>query len=217
MRFARFVLLAQALVMASLSLAYWFRPYEMANLNGMLLMEGASVSHMRVYYGGLQLGLALFLIWAARAPERARPALMMLMITMTALVLGRLVSLWLDGGELLGFDLASLVYRTFAAALAAVAWYVIRERPEPAPERIEPAARRRVSEPPKPFQLGAVPPPPGPAPAGPAARPLRRGGPAGCVSGSRLEVGGKAVLVENLDASSLHGDQPGIGQPVQDA
>ena len=42
----------------------------MANLNGMLLMEGASVSHMRVYYGGLQLGLALFLIWAARAPER---------------------------------------------------------------------------------------------------------------------------------------------------
>lgn len=26
MRFARFVLLAQALVMASLSLAYWFRP-----------------------------------------------------------------------------------------------------------------------------------------------------------------------------------------------
>lgn len=121
MRFARFVLLAQALVMASLSLAYWFRPYEMANLNGMLLMEGASVSHMRVYYGGLQLGLALFLIWAARAPERARPALMMLMITMTALVLGRLVSLWLDGGELVGFDLASLVYRIFAAALAAVA------------------------------------------------------------------------------------------------
>ncbi|MCC8344208.1 DUF4345 domain-containing protein [Pseudomonas stutzeri] len=175
MRFARFVLLAQALVMASLSLAYWFRPYEMANLNGMLLMEGASVSHMRVYYGGLQLGLALFLIWAARAPERARPALMMLMITMTALVLGRLVSLWLDGGELVGFDLASLVYRIFAAALAAVAWYVIRERPEP--ERIEPAARRRVSEPPKPFQLGEVPPTLEPAPAEPAAQPFRRGDP----------------------------------------
>ena len=164
-------------LMASLSLAYWFRPYEMANLNGMLLMEGASVSHMRVYYGGLQLGLALFLIWAARAPERARPALMMLMITMTALVLGRLVSLWLDGGELVGFDLASLVYRTFAAALAAVAWYVIRERPEPEPERIEPAARRRVSEPPKPFQLGEVPPTLEPAPAEPAAQPFRRGDP----------------------------------------
>ena len=84
---------------------------------------------------------------------------MMLMITMTALVLGRLVSLWLDGGELVGFDLASLVYR-IRCRPAAVAWYVIRERPEPEPERIEPAARRRVSEPPKPFQLGEVPPTP---------------------------------------------------------
>ena len=115
----------------------------MANLNGMLLMEGASVSHMRVYYGGLQLGLSLFLIWAARAPERARPALMMLMITMTALVLGRLVSLWLDGGELVGFDLASLVYRIFAAALAAVAgtsFVSVRSRSPSASSRLRAGA-----------------------------------------------------------------------------
>ena len=141
---------------------------------------------------------------------------MMLMITMTALVLGRLVSLWLDGGELVGFDLASLVYRIFAAALAAVAWYVIRERPEPEPERIEPAARRRVSEPPKPFQLGEVPPTLEPA------RPSRlRSRFVVAIHPSEFRqpprVGGEAVLVENLDASSLHGDQPGIGQPVQDA
>ena len=152
MRFARFVLIVQAVFMAGLSLAYWLRPYEMANLNGMLLMESASVSHMRVYYGGLQLGLALFLLWAARAPERARPALMMLMITLLALVLGRLVSLWLDGGALIGFDLASLIYRVLAAALAAAAWLAIREKPEP--ERIEPPTRRLTDEPPKPFRLG---------------------------------------------------------------
>ncbi|MBE7375735.1 DUF4345 family protein [Pseudomonas lopnurensis] len=177
MRFARCVLLVQALVMASLSLAYWLRPYEMANLNGMLLMESASVSHMRVYYGGLQLGLALFLLWAARAPERARPALMMLMITLLALVLGRLLSLWLDGGELIGFDLASLVYRVLAAALAAAAWLAIRERLEPEPERLEPPTRQLVSEPPKPFQLGDAPEPPEPADEY-RTQPFRRGGPA---------------------------------------
>lgn len=177
MRFARFVLLAQALVMACLSLAYWLRPYEMANLNGMLLMEEASVSHMRVYYGGLQLGLAAFLIWAARAPERARPALMMLMMTLTALVLGRLVSLLLDDSALVGFDLASLIYRVLAAVLAGVAWQVIRERPEAEPERIEPATRRLVSEPPKPFQLGDGPPPLEPATSEVAPQPFRRGGP----------------------------------------
>ena len=43
MRFARFVLAAQALAMVGFSLAYWFWPYEMANLNGVLLMESASL------------------------------------------------------------------------------------------------------------------------------------------------------------------------------
>lgn len=157
MRFARFVLIVQAVIMAGVSLAYWVRPYEMANLNGMLLMESASVSHMRVYYGGLQLGLALFLLWAAREPERARPALVMLTITMLALVLGRLVSLWLDGGALIGFDLVSLIYRVLAAVLAAAAWLVIREREEPEPERVEPPTRRLHDEAPQPFRLGDEP------------------------------------------------------------
>ena len=175
MRFARFVLILQAVIMAGVSLAYWLRPYEMANLNGMLLMEGASVSHMRVYYGGLQLGLALFLLWSAREPERVRPALMMLMITMLALVLGRLVSLWLDGGELIGFDLASLIYRVLAVALAAAAWLMIREPEESEPERIEPPTRRLHDEAPKPFRLGDEPASSESAGSEVAAAPFRRG------------------------------------------
>ena len=105
MRFARLVLAIQALIMFALSLAYWLRPYEMANLNGMLLMESAADKQMRGNFGGLQLGLALFLFWAMRGPERARAALVMLVITMLALAGGRLGALALDGGELIGFDL----------------------------------------------------------------------------------------------------------------
>ncbi len=158
MRFARFVLLAQAVFMLAFSLAYWVRPYEMANLNGMLLMESASISHMRVYYGGLQLGLALFLLRAARAPERMRTALMMLVFLMAALVLGRLLSLWLDGGSLIGFDLASLIYRLLAALLAALAYRLLRE-PEEDAQPIPPPTRRLDDTPPQPFRLGD-----GPAP-----------------------------------------------------
>ncbi|WP_043237703.1 DUF4345 domain-containing protein [Stutzerimonas azotifigens] len=157
MRFARIVLYIQAVVMLGFSLAYWVRPYEMANLNGMLLMESASVSHMRVYYGGLQLGLGLFLLWAARDEVRARPALMMLVFVMIALVAGRFGSLWLDGGELAGFDLLSLLYRVVAALLAALAWLVIRERPEPDAEPVPPPTRRLVDEEPQPFRLGDAP------------------------------------------------------------
>lgn len=177
MRFARVVLVIQAVIMIGFSLAYWLRPYEMANLNGMLLMETASVSHMRVYYGGLQLGLALFLLWSWKAPERARAALVMLVITMLALVIGRLGSLWLDGGELIGFDLISLAYRLLAAVLAGAALMMIREKAEPEPERIEPAARRFVSESPQPFKLGDLPTAAEPVRAEVAPKPFRRGDP----------------------------------------
>jgi hypothetical protein len=184
MRFARFVLVVQAVIMIGFSLAYWLRPYEMANLNGMLLMETASVSHMRVYYGGLQLGLALFLLWAMRTPERARAALVMLVITMLALVAGRLGSLWLDGGELIGFDLASLIYRVCAALLAAVALLVMRERPAADPEAVSdvelPPKRIRIDDgPPKPFRLGDGPPPAASAEPAPAPAPFQRGDPDG--------------------------------------
>ncbi|WP_217477733.1 DUF4345 domain-containing protein [Stutzerimonas stutzeri] len=178
MRFARFVLIVQAVIMIGFSLAYWLRPYEMANLNGMLLMETASVSHMRVYYGGLQLGLALFLLWAMQVPERARAALVMLVITMLALVAGRLGSLWLDGGELIGFDLASLIYRVCAAMLAAAALWLLKE-----PQTEEPVAeperpQRRVDQgPPQPFRLGDGPAPVEQAEPEPELQPFRRGEP----------------------------------------
>ena len=158
MRFARFVLAAQALVMVGFSLAYWVRPYEMANLNGVLLMESASISHMRVYYGGMQLGLALFLLWAMRAPERARAALVMLVFSMLALVVGRLVSLGLDGGPLAGFDLASLLYQLLAALLAGAAWWTLRDHEVATAEpELEPPAVRQIDldcTPPQPFRVG---------------------------------------------------------------
>ncbi|GAB3378086.1 DUF4345 family protein [Azotobacter armeniacus] len=130
MLFARIVLLIQVVVMGGVGLAYWLRPYEMANLNGMLLMEAVSASNTRVYYGGLQLGLALFLLWSARRPERVRSALVLLITMQTALVLARLGSLWLDGGTLRSLDLGALAYKLVSALLALLALYWLK--PEPA-------------------------------------------------------------------------------------
>lgn len=126
MLFARIVLLVQVLVLAGLGLAYWLKPYEMANLNGMLLMETGSVSNTRVYYGGLQLGLALFLLWSMRRLERLGDALVLLILLQSSLVLARLGSLWLDGGVLHDLDLSSLLYKLVSAGLAALALYRLR-------------------------------------------------------------------------------------------
>lgn len=129
MLFARLILALQAIVMLGLGLAYWLYPYEMANLNGMLLMEPTSVSNTRVYYGGLQVGLALFLLWSMWRAERIRSALVLLILTQTALALARLLSLWQDGGEMLDFDLSSLVFKLIMVALGMIALFQL----EPAP------------------------------------------------------------------------------------
>lgn len=123
MIFARLILALQAIVMLGLGLAYWLYPYEMANLNGMLLMEPTSVSNTRVYYGGLQVGLALFLLWSMGRAERIRSALVLLILTQTSLALARLLSLWQDGGEMLDFDLSSLVFKLIMVALGMIALF----------------------------------------------------------------------------------------------
>lgn len=129
MLFARLILAVQAIVMLGLGLAYWLYPYEMANLNGMLLMEPTSVSNTRVYYGGLQVGLALFLAWSMWRPERIRSALVLLILTQVALALARLLSLWQDGGGMPDFDLSSLVFKLIMVVLGLIALFQLEQPP----------------------------------------------------------------------------------------
>ncbi|MNZ33374.1 hypothetical protein D3C78_507190 [compost metagenome] len=131
MLLARLILMLQIVVFAGFGLAYWLRPYEMANLNGMLLMEAASVSNVRVYYGGLQVGLALFLLWSLRGRELMRAALMMLLLIQSMLILARIGSLWLDDGTLQNFEISSLIYKLVSAVLAAVALLQLARNQEP--------------------------------------------------------------------------------------
>ena len=98
MRFARVLLAVQALVLACLGLAYFIRPHEMSNLSGMLLMGPAAISDVRAAYGGLPLGLAVFLGVAAARLELARAGLILLVLLYTAQGLARIGGLWLDGG-----------------------------------------------------------------------------------------------------------------------
>jgi hypothetical protein len=129
MLFARLILALQAIVMLGLGLAYWLYPYEMANLNGMLLMEPASASNTRVYYGGLQVGLAIFLIWSMWRSERIRSALVLLILTQLGLALARLASLWQDGGGMTEFALSALVFKLIMVTLGAVALFQLEEQP----------------------------------------------------------------------------------------
>lgn len=129
MLFARLVLLVQALVWCGLGLLYWLRPYEMANLSGMLLMEPSSVSDAQVFYGGHQFALALFLFFALRRAELLQAGLILVLLVQLTLTLSRLFVAWSSGSGIDGdASLYGLLYRGGISVLALLALYWLERR-----------------------------------------------------------------------------------------
>ncbi|WP_312600771.1 MULTISPECIES: DUF4345 family protein [Pseudomonas] len=120
-RFARAVLIVQTLVWAGLALAYWFRPYEMTNASGVLLMDSASVTETQVFYGGLQFGLALFTGFAVFRPQLVRAALLLIVFLQLSTASVRLIGALLADADEANFDWYSQLYKIVIAILAIVA------------------------------------------------------------------------------------------------
>ncbi len=114
----RLFLFVQIVLLAGFGLTYFIRPQETANLSGMLLMEPAAVTDVRAYYGGLQLGLAVWLGLALLRGDLLRPALMLLVLLYASLFLGRLGGLFLDGGAQQTFNLYAMLVELVSALLA---------------------------------------------------------------------------------------------------
>lgn len=123
----RLFLFVQIVLLAGFGLAYFIRPQETANLSGMLLMEPAAVTDVRAYYGGLQLGLAVWLGLALLRGDLLRPALMLLVLLYASLFLGRLGGLFLDGGAQQTFNLYAMLVELVSALLAF--WLLRRSTP----------------------------------------------------------------------------------------
>lgn len=121
MLFARILLTVQGVALMGFGLAYFIKPQEMANLTGMLLMAPAAVTDVRAYYGGLQLGLGVFMLLALARLDLLRPALSLLVLIYAAVALGRLSGLWLDGGEQQTFNLYAMIFEILSSILAFLA------------------------------------------------------------------------------------------------
>lgn len=125
---ARVILALQILALSGLGLAYFIRPHEMSNLSGMLLLASAAATDVRAYYGGLQIGLAAFLIVALGRQDLTRAALTLLVLLYSSLALARVGGLWLDGGAQQTFNLIALLAEVVSAGLAFWALRGLEER-----------------------------------------------------------------------------------------
>lgn len=81
-------------------LAAWcsFSPQETSGLVGFTLQPGSGQSEFLVVYGGLELGLALILLWPLVRPETSRMALFNCTVIHASLVAFRTVSFGLFAG-----------------------------------------------------------------------------------------------------------------------
>jgi hypothetical protein len=121
------VLVLGALAYAAFAVQWLAHPDAMARDLGITLTNGDATSDARAVYGGLELGLAAFLVYSALAPARRTQGLVALTLSLAGLGTCRLFGIAVAPGvspatmQLLGTDLGG-------TALAAVALFVSRAR-----------------------------------------------------------------------------------------
>ena len=78
-------------------LVYLLAPERLTGPTGFGPLGPSATTDVRATYGGLQIGLGLFLLWAAAREARVRSALVLQAIVIAAVAASRALGLWLDG------------------------------------------------------------------------------------------------------------------------
>ena len=97
MVFSKVVLVLLGLMFLGFGLAFLLRPTQMAQMVSIELPEATAKTEIRAFYGGLEIGLAVFLFVCAATGGWIRPGLLAAGLACAGPALGRLVGLWLDG------------------------------------------------------------------------------------------------------------------------
>jgi hypothetical protein len=118
--FARQILILIGAVWLLIGAASLFMPNGVADFMNIRLDDALARFDFRAVYGGLQLGIGVFLVGAALRKPWRLPALNMANLVLGGLILGRVVSLAIDeppgiiGFVLLGLEVALLAVAVFA-------------------------------------------------------------------------------------------------------
>ncbi len=122
MKLARFFLLGFGLLSLVFGVAYLLSPVALTEPAGFGSLSATATTDVRATYGGFQIGMGAFLVWAAGAEERYRGALVLVVLSIGAVFLSRLAGLALDG-ELNEFHASGLAVESI---LTAASLFVLR-------------------------------------------------------------------------------------------
>ena len=116
MGFARAYLYFMAVMGLFFGLWYLIAPTGMTDPTGFGPLGPNALTDVRATYGGFQIGLGLFTLWAAADPARVRMGLLLQALTIGAIGSCRLVGFAIDGGPN-GFLISAIVTEISFTAL----------------------------------------------------------------------------------------------------
>lgn len=128
MRLARFSLLFAALAFGGFGGWLLIAPHAIS-LVGVELTSPSAVAEVRAYYGGLEVGMALFFVLAIRRSSWWMPALTVQAATMGGAAAGRVIGILVDGATG-GLILLIAAAEAAGALLGAAALLRLRSRGE---------------------------------------------------------------------------------------
>lgn len=102
---------------------YLFVPATMTDPAGFGPLSGSALTDIRATYGGFQIGMGVFLLWAAGAEDRMKAGLILIALSIGSLFLSRTLGVLMDG-ELSPFHAQGLAIES---TLTAVTLYLIRK------------------------------------------------------------------------------------------
>lgn len=125
MLFARGVLVFFGLSYLLFGVWALLAPQGFARLIGFTLQTPVAITELRSFYGGLEIGLAAFLLLSTVDRQAALAGLAVLSIATGGIVLARLIGLFVDGSAS-QFIFIALGWEVSAVALGAWAWTALR-------------------------------------------------------------------------------------------
>ncbi len=91
------VLFLDALALISFGVAFFVSPHGMTGTFGITLSGTDAVADVCAVYGGLELGLGVFLLWCAWKSQAIKPGLVAGTLCLCGFFLGRLVGIATEG------------------------------------------------------------------------------------------------------------------------
>lgn len=120
MRTARLVLLLFGLMFLGFGLAFAVAPWTMAGLVDLRATSPQAVTELRAFYGGLEIGLGVFMIACAATRQWLHAGLQCLLVVCGGIAAGRIFGLLVDASAS-NFMWAALATEVTGAALAVIA------------------------------------------------------------------------------------------------